>query len=436
MQTFVMESFPTPYPVVFFDGEQEQDKGFVDINSVLTFKRFQSLISQKMGLPPNQLSAVFICRRMIKDMGKWQRFPITIKTNFNTFLSEHNPNKDRDSYFLVSMKKPKRERKGSKKWVGERDPRDDWMFKCTRGVRGQNNEKIEPGEDSSTVGKMTSTDFSGDSKGHNREENNNKVGKKIILKRPAFPTKGMTFEELHASQFKLSNGDMVEQIVQNIQSQGHLHHGEYNWNHFSRHEQSAMQTSYGYSSIIPSVLATQRMKLEYHHHNSVNGYNSFIVPEEAYNKNGSSESLYQDSYRNGSIDWIYNIPKNNRSLGSYDEELLEVGLDWSYKKGAEYPKILTGILQDTMTNNMGLYQYPPSSHNYSRSESNASVNVNANANANQGLRCHVCFDCKNRNVTPIPFHWCVQDAVTKGFQGPSPAGPIGKREEQCVGTAA
>ena len=29
-----MESFPMPFPVFFFDGEQEQDKGFVDIHSV------------------------------------------------------------------------------------------------------------------------------------------------------------------------------------------------------------------------------------------------------------------------------------------------------------------------------------------------------------------------------------------------------------------
>jgi hypothetical protein len=32
----------------------------------LTFKRFQALMSQKTNLPANQLSAVFVCRRMVR----------------------------------------------------------------------------------------------------------------------------------------------------------------------------------------------------------------------------------------------------------------------------------------------------------------------------------------------------------------------------------
>ena len=62
-----MESFATPYPVVFHDGEKEHDKGYIGVHSVLTFKRFQSLLTQKVGLPSGQMSAVFVCRRTSKD---------------------------------------------------------------------------------------------------------------------------------------------------------------------------------------------------------------------------------------------------------------------------------------------------------------------------------------------------------------------------------
>lgn len=62
-----MESFATPYPLYFQDDDGEtKSLGVIGVHSVLTFKRFQALMSQKTNLPANQLSAVFVCRRMVR----------------------------------------------------------------------------------------------------------------------------------------------------------------------------------------------------------------------------------------------------------------------------------------------------------------------------------------------------------------------------------
>lgn len=122
-----MESFATPYPVIFNDGEMDVDKGMVGIHSVLTYKRFQSLMSQKTGLSPAQLSSVFVCRRTADDEEgggggkKQQRLPIGENTNFNIFLNQHNPLREKDCYFLCSVKRGKKDRKQPRRKVVSMD---------------------------------------------------------------------------------------------------------------------------------------------------------------------------------------------------------------------------------------------------------------------------------------------------------------------------
>eukprot|EP00242_Pyramimonas_sp_CCMP2087_P009471 CAMPEP_0198215388 /NCGR_PEP_ID=MMETSP1445-20131203/49491_1 /TAXON_ID=36898 /ORGANISM="Pyramimonas sp., Strain CCMP2087" /LENGTH=203 /DNA_ID=CAMNT_0043891087 /DNA_START=119 /DNA_END=727 /DNA_ORIENTATION=- len=114
-----MESFATPYPIYFFDGETEREVGYIGVHSVLTYKRFQSLMSQKISLPVNQLSAVFVCRRTVNDVEKKQKLPINENTNFCIILNQHNPSRERDAHFLISVKKSKKDRKGVRKKVVE-----------------------------------------------------------------------------------------------------------------------------------------------------------------------------------------------------------------------------------------------------------------------------------------------------------------------------
>jgi hypothetical protein len=65
-----MESFATPFPIFFDDGEGSEPKamGAIGVHSVLSFKRFQALMSQKINLPAGQLTAVFVCRRAVRHM--------------------------------------------------------------------------------------------------------------------------------------------------------------------------------------------------------------------------------------------------------------------------------------------------------------------------------------------------------------------------------
>ena len=143
-------------------AQEPIERGYIGIHSVLTYKRFQSLMSQKTGLPANQLSAVFVCRRtvcaarpscrvfvretrrcpkktlraffprerrgfyaarahclalaprsQVNDVEKRQKLPVNENTNFNIILNQHNPSRERDAHFLISVKKSKKDRKGA-----------------------------------------------------------------------------------------------------------------------------------------------------------------------------------------------------------------------------------------------------------------------------------------------------------------------------------
>ncbi|KAL3688457.1 hypothetical protein R1sor_014766 [Riccia sorocarpa] len=140
-----MESFATPYSVIFYDGEQEHDKGHVGVHSVLTFKRFQAIMSQKTGIPAYQLSSVFVCRRTLKDTEKRQKLPINENTNFNIILNQHNPSREKDCHFLVSIKKSKKERKVTRKRNAETENADDEDSNSSRGDLSPSDERPKSG---------------------------------------------------------------------------------------------------------------------------------------------------------------------------------------------------------------------------------------------------------------------------------------------------
>lgn len=97
--------------------------GYIGIHNVLNYKRFQQLVSQKTGYLASQTTAVLVCRRQVGDVEKRQKLPINESTNFNIILSQHNPMRERDVHFLVTLKKSKKERKqaGSRKKAEEEE---------------------------------------------------------------------------------------------------------------------------------------------------------------------------------------------------------------------------------------------------------------------------------------------------------------------------
>ena len=100
---------------------QERDVGYIGIHNVLNYKRFQQLVSQKTGYLASQTSAVLVCRRQVGDVEKRQKLPINENTNFNIILSQHNPMRERDVHFLVTLKKSKKERKQSSRKKAEEE---------------------------------------------------------------------------------------------------------------------------------------------------------------------------------------------------------------------------------------------------------------------------------------------------------------------------
>ncbi|KAL6507779.1 hypothetical protein OROGR_023974 [Orobanche gracilis] len=99
------------FPVVFFDGEREMNIGDVKINPTLEYKPFQLMLSQRIGISPNQISIYLVDRRrnpktpLSEDR---RRVPITGKVNFGLVCRQKN------CCFLVVLKR-------SRKWRYRRE---------------------------------------------------------------------------------------------------------------------------------------------------------------------------------------------------------------------------------------------------------------------------------------------------------------------------
>nr|DAD28938.1 TPA_asm: hypothetical protein HUJ06_030406 [Nelumbo nucifera] len=104
-ENFTIASFP----VVFSDGEREIDLGSVSVHPSLEFKNFRSFLSQKIGIPPQQIAISLIRRKPSRSPPEnRRRIPITDKVDFSTILE------DKDCFFFVTMmKRSRRERRGT-----------------------------------------------------------------------------------------------------------------------------------------------------------------------------------------------------------------------------------------------------------------------------------------------------------------------------------
>lgn len=87
------------FPVVFFDGERESQIGSVTVYPSMEFKRFQTLLSQKIGISPHQFSV------HLSSPESRRRIPITGKVNFGAISREKN------CFFVVVLKRSRRERR-------------------------------------------------------------------------------------------------------------------------------------------------------------------------------------------------------------------------------------------------------------------------------------------------------------------------------------
>ncbi|GER29007.1 tRNA(Ile)-lysidine synthase [Striga asiatica] len=95
------------FPVVFFDGEREIEIGDVKINPTLEYKPFQHMLSQKIGISPNQMSIYLVYRGRNQRppfSEDRRRIPITGKVNFGLICRQ------KDCSFLVVLKRSRKSR--------------------------------------------------------------------------------------------------------------------------------------------------------------------------------------------------------------------------------------------------------------------------------------------------------------------------------------
>lgn len=105
---FMVEGGGCPaFPVVFFDGEREMDIGDVKINPAMEYKPFQLMLSEKIGISPNQISIYLVNRkRNHKSLFSEdrRRTPITGKVNFGSICRQ------KECCFLVILKRSRKSR--------------------------------------------------------------------------------------------------------------------------------------------------------------------------------------------------------------------------------------------------------------------------------------------------------------------------------------
>ncbi|CAI9779805.1 unnamed protein product [Fraxinus pennsylvanica] len=94
----------TAFPVVFFDGEREMNIGSVYIDAAMQYKRFQLMLSHKIGISPNQISIYLVDLKRNSKFEDRRRIPITGKVNF-AFISG-----EKDCCFLVVLKRSRKSR--------------------------------------------------------------------------------------------------------------------------------------------------------------------------------------------------------------------------------------------------------------------------------------------------------------------------------------
>ncbi|GMH09994.1 hypothetical protein Nepgr_011835 [Nepenthes gracilis] len=103
------------FSVIFFDGDREIDIGNVVVQPSMQFKTFQSMISQKIGISPHQITIYFEKSSSPSSFKSYRRIPITSKFNFASIVAERN------CFFRVVLKRSRRVRRRPRKQIVEED---------------------------------------------------------------------------------------------------------------------------------------------------------------------------------------------------------------------------------------------------------------------------------------------------------------------------
>jgi hypothetical protein len=468
-----MESFATPYQVVFYDGEQEHDKGVVGVHSVLTFKRFQVLMSQKTGIPANQLSAVFVCRRTVKD-DKRQKLPINENTNFNIILNQHNPSREKDCHFLVSIKKSKKERKVIRKRSTEAENGDDEDSNSSRGDLSPSDERPKPGsgtdDDVSCSLDATSPPIfvqrpsspvtpvavssglrvrngSPDSK-LSTAAPEGKVERTLLRREGmgpngfASPKPGWQYGGGGMGQiegFSIPSTGRVDELaqVQNAEDHQKLHNG-LPWMYKEGMESARRSEKANDQAALQQLQAEHHLQLPLMDLCLKNRFDDSQSPGLRPSNSGTRNGMIP-SIPNATPDTAPNLLNNLAPFARPSFSISSIGSSKgnflprvSMEVGGENRQIVLQQAQAKAQAQMSCLQQqqqppvPMVPLELSNLSGVLQGLVGRDIRAESTKTCKLCCFCQERNIREPPFHWCVDDTILMGFRGPSPAGPIGR----------
>lgn len=471
-----MESFATPYPVVFYDGEQEHDKGVVGVHSVLSFKRFQALMSQKTGIPANQLSAVFVCRRTLKDTDKRQKLPINENTNFNIILNQHNPSREKDCHFLVSIKKSKKERKGTRKRNAEAENADDEDSNSSRGDVSPSDErpKLGSGMDEPFSPHSTSppvylqrssppTTPSPNANGQ-RISNSSPNGQVTMtasegkVERTLLRREGMGQNGFASPRAGWQNGGMMSQRVEGF-SLSPAGKGESPQSpHVQNVEERRKLENKAWGPVQEDAADPGRQSERLNGHGAaaqqpqqlLQGPLVDLFLQERFN-----DSMPQSpSVRLGSSGMTRNsiMQANTQALTSRSGTFSSIPMaraSPSPTRGAMgnfLPRMVTGQSNSLVLQHAQAHMSHLQQQHQQQSVAMSPLEFSKLSGVFRGLVgrenrvetqkiCKLCCFWQERNIAEPPFHWCVNDTITMGFRGASPAGPIGRPSRRPVEAA-
>lgn len=398
------ENFATAYRVTFFDGEQEYDKGYIGLHSLLTYRRFQALVNQKTGIPPNQQSTVFVCRRTLKMTEKRQKLPVNENTNFGIILNQHNPSREKDCYFYVTVKKPKKDRKGRGKRNAEAEIAEDYESGSSRGEISPVDQRPPGIHDEAKSENPRPAVAAASQRGNHRGYRGKP--EKTLLRRDS------------SSANNFSNGRSRFQVARQSEAAGM--------------NIPVSKSENGGGFLQDEDWRRPDNKKWFHDETAATGprhYKTATAQIPAYYPQmaGGRGLYFQDGF-------LQNTPglysKNDFTAVSSNPAVFPTR-PYALQQAAAVLS-LQQQMQNQYLSTMQMKPQQSQSYVMSRAFANevlASAHghmVAGNGTTNSNSNSTVCEQCWLAKERPVPFHCCVYDAVTSGFRGPSPAGPIEK----------
>ncbi|KAL8125790.1 hypothetical protein AgCh_013175 [Apium graveolens] len=105
------EGEPRFLQLCFYDGKCETNMGQVEIKSSVDYKAFQTILGQKIGISPNQMSIYFVDGNNDSKPMHQRRILITGKSSFDLILQ------GKDCTVLVVLKRSRKDRRQRSKFT-------------------------------------------------------------------------------------------------------------------------------------------------------------------------------------------------------------------------------------------------------------------------------------------------------------------------------